>query len=363
MAVRRENLFGTEGAAFFLQQKGVALLMVIWILMLLTVIVTEFCYTMRSRVNITRNLKESTQAYYVAVAGVNRAIAAVLREHAAPAERDSEDAASAGEQSPKWRINVEMPPMAFADGEFQVHIQNASGRIELNRADKKLFQAVLKGFDIDEKQRNTIVDSILDWRDSNERHRANGAEDDYYQGLDPPYECKDDDFDSVDELLLVKGITPEIFYGGLDELVTVLPLPAKGLGGSNDELEDYNFNRVNINAASEEMWRRLPGMTPDLVEAVQEFRKEKPFTSKSQLFDVLGGEVYGKVEPYISMDSLGYYTIFSLGRVSDSGNRQGVEAGIVLDPEAERGYRMISWRDGLREHEGALLSGGRNTSE
>ncbi|MFO7839164.1 MAG: type II secretion system protein GspK [Desulfosalsimonadaceae bacterium] len=363
MTAPKEKAFAPKGAVFLLQKRGVALLMTIWILMLLTVIVTEFCYTMRSRVNITRNLKDSTQAYYVAVAGVNRAIAELLRQQKEPGKSEKEEDASAGDQSPDWRINTQMPPIEFADGEFRVHIQNASGRIELNRADKKLFQAVLKGFDIDEKQRKTIVDSILDWRDENDMHRTHGAEDDYYQSLDPPYDCKDADFDSVDELLLVKGVTPEIFYGGLDKLVTVLPLPEKGLSGSGDEEKGYNYNRININAASEEMWRRLPGMTPELVEQVQEFRKEKTFTSKSQLFDVLGGEAYDKVEPYISMDSLAYYTIFSAGRVSDSGNRRGVEAGVILDPESDKGYRIISWRDGLREHEGALLSDGRSESE
>jgi len=61
--------------------------------------------------------------------------------------------------------------------------------------------------------RDTIVDSIMDWHDSNDLHRLNGAEDDYYQSLSPPHYAKNGDFSSTEELLLVKGMTPRIFYG------------------------------------------------------------------------------------------------------------------------------------------------------
>lgn len=338
-------------------------MMVIWILMLLTVIVTEFCYTMRSRVNITRNLKESTQAYYVAQAGINRAIAAVIKDQMAPGEnRDETEAAIGDDESPKWRLNTEMPPIGFGKGEFTVRIQSESGRVDLNRAGPKILRGILAGFDLDEAQRDTIVDSILDWRDANDLHRPNGAEDEYYQSLDPPYDCKDADFDSVSELLLVKGVTPEIFYNGLNQITTVLPAARERAGKDKAVSEDYNFDRINVNAATEAMWRRLPGMTPELVDAVKEFREEKKFRSKSQLIEVLGGEGYGKIAPYISFESLPYYTISAVGAMKGAGSRQGIEIKIVLDPEADKGYRIISWRDGIRENEGALLGFGRGES-
>ena len=63
-------------------------------------------------------------------------------------------------------------------------------------------------------ERDTVIDSIIDWRDSNHDHLLNGAEEDYYRGLDPPYSCKDGPFDVVEELLLVRGVTPRLFAGG-----------------------------------------------------------------------------------------------------------------------------------------------------
>jgi hypothetical protein len=58
-----------------------------------------------------------------------------------------------------------------------------------------------------------IADSIIDWRDTDEQVSATGAESEYYQSLQPPYQCKNGPFETVEELLLVKGMTPELLYG------------------------------------------------------------------------------------------------------------------------------------------------------
>jgi type II secretory pathway component PulK len=58
-----------------------------------------------------------------------------------------------------------------------------------------------------------VANSILDWIDKDDEPRANGAEEDYYQSLSPPYHCKNGPLDSVEELLLVKGVTPALLLG------------------------------------------------------------------------------------------------------------------------------------------------------
>ena len=93
-------------------------------------------------------------------------------------------------------------------------IGNESGKINLNHADAATLKMLLSAFDLDEDEKSVIADSILDWRDANDLHRLNGAEDEYYRSLKVPYECKDGDFDSVEELLLVRGVTEALFYGG-----------------------------------------------------------------------------------------------------------------------------------------------------
>jgi type II secretory pathway component PulK len=59
-----------------------------------------------------------------------------------------------------------------------------------------------------------VANSILDWLDSSTTSpRTNGAKDEYYMSLDPPYRCKNGPLDTLDELLLVKGVTPQLLYG------------------------------------------------------------------------------------------------------------------------------------------------------
>ena len=197
--------------------------MVLWVLMLLTVIVGEFCYTMRTRVNITRNFKESTEAYYIALAGVNQAVEQIIRREIMPRKAVTVDDALEEDTAPVWRINTDIPPKVFGNGEYSVRIENESGKININMADQGLLKTLLDGLVEDESERDVIVDSILDWRDSDRNHRLNGAEDDYYQSLPEPYKCKDGDFDSIEELLLVRGVTPEIYFQGFENFVTVFP--------------------------------------------------------------------------------------------------------------------------------------------
>ncbi len=58
-----------------------------------------------------------------------------------------------------------------------------------------------------------IIDAILDWLDSDEDRRPGGAESNEYEGLSVPYPCKNGPMDSIDELLKIQGITPDLFYG------------------------------------------------------------------------------------------------------------------------------------------------------
>lgn len=58
-----------------------------------------------------------------------------------------------------------------------------------------------------------IANAIIDWLDPDSDVRSGGAENDYYLGLDPPYRCKNGPIDSIDELLLVKGVTRDLLYG------------------------------------------------------------------------------------------------------------------------------------------------------
>lgn len=58
-----------------------------------------------------------------------------------------------------------------------------------------------------------VADAILDWIDTDEEVRTMGAESSYYMSQSPPYSCKNGPLSSVEELLLVRGVTPELLFG------------------------------------------------------------------------------------------------------------------------------------------------------
>jgi general secretion pathway protein K len=329
--------------------------MVLWVLMLLTVIVGEFCFTMRTRVNITRNFKESTEAYYIAVAGLNRAIEEIIRQELTPpriaAVKSQTAAVPEEEAAPAWRMNTNIAPMAFAGGEFEVRIENQSGKVNINMAEKPLLAAMLEGFDMDPSEKDVIVDSILDWRDADKNHRINGAEDDYYQSLPEPYHCKDADFDSPEELLFVRGVTPEIYFQGLEHLVTVVPKNTKpsGLGRAKKKEGEFDYNKLNVNAITAAAWATLPGMTEELIADILAFRAEQDFRSLLEVQKIVGVDVFRGIKNYLTIETTPYYKITSLGKIRGSRISEGVTAVVQFNSQTREKYRIMEWTDGVSD--------------
>jgi len=329
------------------QEKGVALFMVLWVLILLSGIATEFCFAMRTEVNMVRNFKEQTEAYYIALAGLNRAIIELVRNESSPEKNKllADESEEAPIKSPRWRMNTDIPPVAFAEGRFKVRIGNEAGKINLNTADETLLKMMLNGFDLEEQEKSGIVDSIMDWRDENDVHRMNGTENDYYQSLPNPYDCKNGDFDAIEELLLVRGVTPDIYYGGLKNMVTALKDSGSSRGKMRRRSSQASGAKICINAASRAMLLSLPQMTEELAQAIIDFRKEADFKSMGELSTLLGADVYGAISSYITLDASAYYEILSVGRINGSSTRQGIEAVLEINPTLKARYRVVQWND------------------
>lgn len=312
-------------------QRGIALFLVLWVMTLLSVIVGEFCLAMRTEVNITRNFQEGIQAHYIAQAGMNQAIYELLRQSRLPTA-----ALPAGdENAPLWRINTDIGPISFGGGTFLVRIDNESGKVNLNLAGDRLLRLMLKRFNLDEHQVDVIVDSIQDWRDTDRLARLNGAEDDYYQSLSQPYHCKDGPFDTVEELLWVRSVTPALFYGGLRDLVTVY--------GDENSMKNFGFdsNRININAAPPAVLRMLPLMDEARVQAVIAYRKSADFKSLAEFGSVVGADVMAAALPYLTMKSVNFYRVSATGYSASGATTASLWCLLQVDVKAARGYRVL----------------------
>ncbi len=329
------------------REKGIALFMVLWVLILLSAIATEFCFAMRTEVNMVRNFKEQTEAYYIALAGLNRAIYELLRNESSPEKKKllTDENEETSETSSRWRMNTDIPPLPFAEGQFMVRIGNEAGKININTADEPLLKMMLNGFEIEEQEKSIIVDSIMDWRDENELHRMNGAENDYYQSLPKPYDSKNADFDTIEELLMVRGITPEIFYGGLKNMVTAFKDDGSKRGKVRRRSGKAGGSKICINAASRAMLLSLPQMTDDLAQSIMDFRKEADFKSLGEVSTLLGADVYGALSRHITLTPSAYYRIESSGSIMDSRTRQGISATVEINRTIKNGYRVVQWSD------------------
>lgn len=365
MISKNKNLFKISRLTFFCRYRGfndhgVALLLTIWILALLSVIVGEFCHAMRTEVNITRNFKEKTEAYYVSHAGLMQAVAELIRMETTPPaivsveETEAEDEDDENEEKIEWRINIPITDIPFGTGVYSVVIKNEAGKININRADQNLLKMMLNGFNLDDSEKDIIVDSIMDWRDQDDLIRLQGAENDYYQSLDEPYNAKNDDFESVEELLLVRGISPEIFYGGLKEIVTVyaentgrVKLQTRRSRAARSR-STHSFNKININYASPEMLRALPQMTDELVQDIIRFRQEKDLTIPDVL-EIVGAGAYTEMAPYITTSrdvKSPFFTIISEGKSQPGGPvTYRFEVVLKIDVRSEQKYKILKWTD------------------
>lgn len=122
-----------------------------------------------------------------------------------------------------------------------------------------------------------IVNSIKDWLDSGDDDAITGlegAESDYYQGLEPPYPCKNQPLNHLGELALIKGVTPALMYGreqtaGISPYLTIYGM--EDLGGNT-----FTYpGKININTADAAVLSALfPAGSQDLAQAMVEYRQE-----------------------------------------------------------------------------------------
>lgn len=245
---------------------GSILVVVIWIVSMLVILVVGLAGLVSARVHSFKNFRDSTRAYLIAKGAVNKAIIEVHKE----AKSSWYDALKE-----PWSTNSEeFEEIDLGGGSAVVSCQRYSLdnkavtfygmldeesliNIKTDYTDKidTLTNLFIEMGEVEPEEAQQIANAILDWIDAGEddKPREGGAEDAYYLGLDPPYECKDADFDVIEELLLVKGVTPEIFIKVKDYLTV------------------FGDGQININTAGWEVLLAL-GLPDSLVDKVIRFR-------------------------------------------------------------------------------------------
>ena len=184
-------------------QRGVALIVVLWIFIFLFVVAFDFSASVREEAAATHRFSDETQGYYLAVAGFERGLYDFI--HQARGGNPQADPAKSDLFDGSWREEQ------LGSGGFRVRLVDEGGKINLNRVNEAVLRRVFTNLGVDSSVVDILVDSIMDWRDPDDLHRTNGAESDYYGLLSPAYTAKNGPLDSVEDLLWIRGMTPALY--------------------------------------------------------------------------------------------------------------------------------------------------------
>ena len=341
----------------FRNSRGVALLMVLWVITILTVVVLEFSFSMRTEVNITKNFKEELQLYAIAQGGVQRAIAELILKHDARAQqlRKTMKTEEVIPEKKEWVADGRPYPVQFDQGECELRIMSEAGKININTISEMTLRKLIGNLGLEVEKRDVVVDSILDWRDSDDFLRINGAENDYYQSLKEPYRCKNANLDSIEELLLVKGVTPELFYGRKGTKAGEEGAKAPDVGLKDIFSVYAPGEQVDMNSASLPVLRAVLGLPSGVAKAILKAREEKGFQNQQDLLqrvpelspfiaEFTGRLVFSSTSTPLTTV---YYTIESRGKSKDGGAVRGLKTIVKIDRMDKKGYKIIQWVDAL----------------
>jgi general secretion pathway protein K len=332
--------------------KGVALIMVLWVIAILSVVALEFCFAMRTEVNITQNYKDEIQCYAMAEGGVQRAITELIYKYD-PQLQQIRRSLTLEEIPPdqmEWMTDGRSYSLPFTQGACEVRIMSEGGKININIVSESLLRKIIGQLGLEEEERDTVVDSILDWRDPDDFYRVNGAENDYYQSLKEPYACKNGPLDSIEELLLVRGVTPDLFYGRKTERREEEEIQIYSIG-LKDIFSIYSpGEQIDINSATPPVMNVVLGIPNEVSQDVVKAREEEPFRNQADLLQRVPqlSPFMGEIGRLILFRSIiPYYTIEAKGKMKEGGTVRGLKTIVKVDPREKGGYKTIQWVDRL----------------
>jgi general secretion pathway protein K len=299
----------------------VALVVVLWIFVFLFVVALEFSVAVRQEGEAAHRHAEETEGYYLALAGFQQTLYELLSEPPAGATVQPADLVGCG-----WEEKD------FAAGAARVRALDEGAKVNLNLADEDGLRRIFANMGVDDAERSILVDSILDWRDADDLHRAGGAEKDYYMELSPPYSPRDGLFDAVEDLLWVRGVTRELFYGtasvpGLKDIFTV----------------DNPANRINLRTVCAPVLRALLGISREEARRFEADRKRLSDRTLADMLKLLGVAAGDAALRQFVLTTPSVVTIEAEGRLRGGALHRALKGTVRL--VGQQGFELTRWVD------------------
>lgn len=290
------------------RQRGIALIVVLWILVLLTIVVGTYAVLARTESLQSRFLLDTTRARYAAEAGIHRA-AYEMRN---------------GDMETRWVPDGRFYTIRFGAAEVEISITDESGKIDLNSSDAETLSNLFMSRGMEETEAWHLGDAIEDWRDEDDLPRLYGAELAEYESAGYPYGPANQPFGSVGELQQVIGMSWEL-YRELEPMLTV-----------------HSNGRINPAFASADVLAANPEISAeDAAIFVEERRQFHPRDQQALML------------PDGTMASLqgGGRTFSIRSRATlDTGTWGEVQATIELGGDQRgRPFRVLRWRDNVED--------------
>ncbi|MEA3486825.1 MAG: type II secretion system protein GspK [Thermodesulfobacteriota bacterium] len=316
-----------------MNDRGVALILVILMISTIIAITLQLNTASRSGIYEAANLGDGIRAACVAKSGFCMG-EAILSE-------DKNDLDSLNEDWAEAELLSSGSGALFDSEHFRLHIEDESGRIPINKlVDGPTYNDTIKDllirflnlpeFDLDEQQIRDIVDAVKDWIDEDDETTGFGAEDMYYKGLEDPYACKNAPLDCIEELLMVKGIAENLYYGtdetpGIAEYFTL-----------------YGKGAININTAPNLILKVLSDeITDEMVFDMDEFRRnEENNLSEAAWYKNIPGMTNITIDPGLITTQSNIFRITSTGYLNDISRR----VSGVIERNGGGTVKRLSWK-------------------
>ncbi len=284
-------------------QSGIALVIVLWMLALLIILATGYSRMVRIETSLTSNLFHSSQALAMAEAGVWQSLAVLLKPKI--------------EQ--EWKTDGTAYSFNYKQGIVKLNISDESGKIDLNAARSELLYGLLTSTGLPEQNSLELLQAILDWRDPDNLTRNNGAEDIDYQNLGYDYGAKDGPFNSLDELLRVRGMTTTTF----DKLIPALTIHSHQPG-------------INPNVAPKVALMAIPGSSEA---QVNNFLQTRSVIENTQT----PASLMGIDTKYLSTSNGHVFSISSEGIINETHAK--LDAIVLMKQHGNKPYTILAWQE------------------
>ena len=292
----------------FIAQRGVALVIVLWVLMLITVTTGAFTVLARTENLQAHQLLSGTKARYAAEAGLNLAVMKV---------RDPDE-------MNRWIADGRTYNWEFEGMQLEIQVVDERGKINLNTVNDVTLINWLVAMGLEDQQVAEVSDAILDWMDGDDFTRAYGAEYNDYESEGLAYGPANAPFVILEELQQVIGVNHELYK----KLEPALSLYAGGRGA--DPLY-----------APYEALLSLPGMTSDLAQETVDLRASTEPGSEP-IIQLPDGTT-------VSALTIGQVHSITVKATGPNGIWDQIEATVsVSNRQGEQPYHVLRWREGVR---------------